>query len=279
MGVEYIVGTVLPDVTYGVLPYTPYDLTLTDNLVVFAGTTGNDLILHPFKKVMTFNMPNVPYYSYAVSSATEIEPYSSLRVTDIGNDHVAVLSYRSGGGMYYMMLREFDVSGVFSIYSLPMLTAFQTPFNHSIPYGGVMDFFYDASKTIYLVLQNYEVTPSHFHDVVTKINFSAGTPSFVQSDYLTMSGLPMKSMSLSDSSMYVVYGYDATSYESVFWKDISSATMSGRCITTNNLPMIGFSVVLDVRYDCYYGTPFFRGTPISTGFIDNKYIFLSTICH
>lgn len=31
MGVEYIVGTVLPDVTYGVLPYTPYDLTLTDN--------------------------------------------------------------------------------------------------------------------------------------------------------------------------------------------------------------------------------------------------------
>ena len=279
MGVEYIVGSALPDVTFGVLPYTPYDLTLTDNLVVFAGTTGNDLILHPFNKDMTFDMPNVPYYSYAVSSATEIEPYRDLRVTDIGYDHVAVLNYRNGGGMYYMMLREFDVSGVFSIYSLPMLTTFQTPFNYSIPYGGVLDFFYDATKKVYLVFQNYEVTPSHFHDVVTKINFSAGTPSFVQSDYLTMSGLPMKSMSLSDSSMYVVYGYDATSYENAFWKDISSAMMSSRCITTDPLPMIEFPLDSDVRNDCYYGTPFFSGAPVSTSFIDNKYESISTICH
>ena len=267
IGFEYILAGGIPSVTYGVLPYIPCDLTLTENFVVFAGTTGSGchIIIHPFKKAMTFVTPYVPYYSYAVCSATETEPYGiRMRVTDIGNDQVALLNYREGVGVYYMMLRKFNVTNAFYGYNLPMLTACQTTFNYSVTSNDVFDFLYDANKSVFLVLQNYEVTPSDYHDVVTKINFINGIPSTVQSDFLVAPDQPMQSMSMSDSSMYVVYGYNTPGVGQVFWKDSYSAPVLGTCLNQDILPMNEFSLVSDIRHDCHYGVPLIPGSPFST---------------
>ena len=282
IGFEYILAGGIPSVTYGVLPYIPCDLTLTENFVVFAGTTGSGchIIIHPFKKATTFTTPYVPYYSYAVCSATETEPYGyRMRVTDIGNDQVALLNYREGVGVYYMMLRKFNVTNAFYGYNLPMLTACQTTFNYSVTSNDVFDFLYDANTSIFLVLQNYEVTPSDYHDVVTKINFINGIPSTVQSDYLAIPDQPMQSMSLSDSSMYVVYGYNSPGHDQVFWKDKNLAPVLVPCLNSDVLPMNDFPIVSNLRHDCHYGTPLIPGSPYSTSSLIgvNKTIILS--CH
>ena len=143
--------------------------------------------------------------------------------------------------------------------------AYKTTFNYSLPIGKAFGFLYDASANTYIVLQNYEVSPSIFHDVVTKIDFSGAIPSSVQSDY-SISGYSMKSISLSDSSMYVAYGYDNTgggTPENLFWKDKNIAAVPGICLYSDILPIDKTSTVLYSKKPCYYGCPFVNGAVVN----------------
>jgi hypothetical protein len=264
LGFEYIVpvGLTQPKITWGTLPYTPLDVTLTDQYVVFAGTyAGRDIVIHPFIKGQTFSMASVPYYLYTVAPSPTIEPYSGLRIVDIGNDMVATLTHRQESGIYYMLLREFDVSNAFPSGMVPMPVAYKTQFNYSMLLGIVFGFLYDANTYTYLVLQNYEVYPSDFYDVVTKIDFSSGIPSFVQSDF-SLSGYPMKSISLSDSSMYVAYGY-LSSMENLFWKDRITSAVLGSCLNSDVLPMGETHIAPYSNIPYSYGCPFINGVVVN----------------
>lgn len=281
MGIDYIVpSSSLPYVTYGNLPYIPYDLTLTDHYVVFAGSTADDIVVHPFIKGSTFNASNAPYYTYPVSTATETEPSANMRVTDIGSDLVAVVSYRAVGGLVTnMMLREFDVPSAFSISSLPMLTAYRTTLGSPSNSNIIFDFLYDANKSVYLVFQNYEVSYA-YHDVVTKIDVSGGVPSAAQSDYLALSNHPMRSMTLlSDSSKYVVYGYHATNFYQVFWKDTTPPLVPGGCLNSNTSSTVTIPLTSEVWHNYDYGIPFTAGSPIKRRSISAMAEPIHTSCH
>ena len=203
-----------------ILPYKPLDITLTNQHIVFAGdyssvgSTGR-MVIHPFLKSAPLFSMTAPYYTYSVAIAPTDEPYNShLRIVDIGNDVVTTLTHRSDAGVYGFVLREFDLSQAFVIYDVPMTSTYYAICNYSI--GALYDFRYDAPLNMYTLFQNYEVAPSDYRDVVTKIDFSSGPPSSVESDYLNIPYQNMVSMTLSDSAMYVVYGYDMVSTAFVF---------------------------------------------------------------
>lgn len=278
VGFEYVppTGVTPPYVTWGTLPYTPFDMTVTDQYVVFAGTRlGSDIVIHPFKKGITFSVSSAPYYSFAVG-ATGIEPYGSLRIVNSGQDRVVTLNYRHDGP-YFMMLREFDVSGAFVNGTIPMLMAFRTTFNYSVLTGIVLDFLYDAINTTYIVLQNYEVSPADYRDVVTKIDFSNGIPSFVQSEF-TIGRDNMKSISLSDSSMYVAYGY-SPSLVNLFWKDKITTAIPGSCLNSDGLPMEVVNTAPSNRIQYYYGCPFTAGVLLVQRPVRVEYESITQRCH
>ena len=270
---------------YFTLPYVPRDITTTDNFVVLAGdfsTSGtvNVFAIQPFPKNI-IPPAYLPYYSYAVGNPpTMVEPYNyHLRIVDIGNDDVATLTHRLDyvSGIYYMALREYDVSNAFSNYDVPMTASYLMKYNYSI--GDYHDFRYDAANMTFSVFQDFEVTPSNSHDVVTKINFSSGVPATVQSDYLALSGHVMKSMSLSDSAMYAVYGYDAVSKANVFWKDYQTISVPGSCLNNAVLPFYTDTPVSVERVDMNIFTPL----PASLSIINSAPVIISerivNICH
>ena len=151
-----------------------------------------------------------------------------------------------------------------------------TKFNYSV--GNLFDFRYNPVHRFYSVFQNYEVTPTDYHDAVTKIDFGSGMPSAVQSDYLAISSQEMKSMSLSDTAMYVVYGYDATSKANVYWKDVQHPGTSGPCLYSDILPIIDMPPVPFSMVDNY--CLFFLANDNPVPFA--PYFFLEriiTICH
>lgn len=257
------------------LPYKPYDMAVTDNYVVIAGMSlGNETILHPFSRNAT--LPSyMPYYSYTTCTATATEPMNELRVVSLVGDKVATLSYRHEGGQYWMMLREYDVSNAFVNYTLPMFATYRVKFNYS-PYR-IYDFLYNGARNIYTVLHNYEVSPTDYHDAVTKIDISGGIPSTVQSDYLANPIYTMTSMSSSGSNMYIAYGYKTIGGLNAFWKDYQYVTGSG-CLSSDMLPLktiatineeihpysSGFSVIVGIS-----SLP--QNDPVST--------IIRTICH
>lgn len=257
MGFEYVMpmGWLPPSITWGTLPYTPLDVTATDHYVVFAGTImSRDIVIHPFVKGQTFSMANVPYYLFTVAQSPIIEPYNGLRIVDIGNKKVATLTHQQDF-YYYMLLREFDVSSAFPGGTVTMLTTYKTQFNYSLLQGTVFGFLYDTNIHTYIVLQNYEVSPSYFYDVVTKIDFSSGMPSSVQSDY-SIFGYNMKNISLSDSSMYVAYAYDTPMSMNMYWKDHNTPTVPSSCLLSDILPIWETSTTPDSKISYDYGRPF-----------------------
>ena len=157
------------------------------------------------------------------------------------NDVVTTLTHRLEAGVYGFVLREFDLSQAFVSYNVPMTSAHYVKYNYSI--GDLYDFRYNVPLNMYTLFQNYELTPSDYKDVVTKIDFSSGTPSTVESDYHNIPYQDMVSMSLSDSAMYVVYGYDMTSKAFVFWKDYQKVSASGRCLGADFLPVHTLSTI------------------------------------
>jgi hypothetical protein len=279
VALEYVI-TFTPPYTYtwGFLPYVPYDMTLTNQFIVFAGILpSNDLVLHPFMKNVTLDIGYAPYYPYTVSSATAVEPYDYLRIVGIGHDSVSTVAYRLDGGVYGMTLRTFDVTNAFVSYQFPMLTSYQSVFPYRA--DAIKDFRYNAAQRVYTVLQNYEVAPSDYHDVVTRIDFSGGIPSIVQSDYLTIADQKMMGMSLSDSSRYVVYGYDVWSTASVFWKDFVAVSGMGPCLNTAILP---FNGAISSPFNLHAGY-YSNGTTSRIGPVPNTAIkireIITTICH
>ena len=260
------------------LPYIPQDLIVTDDFVVFAGTlTNREIVLHPFPKNGVFSHYYVPNYTYIVGSATAIEPLVDLRIADVGNNHVATLTYRFEGASYRMMLREFDVANSFISYSVPMLTSYRIPFRYSA--ATVSDFLYNQNKMCYTILHNYEVNPSDFRDAVTEMDFSSGMPTSVQSKYLVNTSHTMNSISLSDTMMYVVYGYDNISMANVFWKDVQGGTGSGACLKADELPIINVPTVPDNRLNRYYGIPFMGILNPSMRGNSSLPETITTICH
>ena len=280
VGIKYAVGA--PSFDYFDLPFIPIDITSTNNFVVFAGELNNSgivdrILLQPLPKyasIPTF----LPYYSYSVGTATIDEPYNfHLHIVDIGNDAVATLTHRLESGSYFRMaIREFDVSNAFINYDIPMTAAYLAKYNYSI--GDFYDFRYDATSMTYMVFQNYEVIPSNYQDMVTRINVSSGTPPVVLSDYLTVSGQVMKSLSVSDSAMYVVYGYEVINKENVFWKNLQNPVLSGPCLSYDNLP---FYSILPIPAERNDETIIPLGFSItlrsnSNGFLSDRML---TICH
>ncbi len=260
------------------LPYIPQDLIVTDDFVVFAGTlTNREIVLHPFPKNGVFSHYYVPNYTYIVGSATAIEPLVDLRIADVGNNHVATLTYRFEGAAYRMMLREFDVANSFIGYSIPMLTSYRIPFRYSA--ATVSDFLYNQNKMCYTILHNYEVNPSDFHDAVTEIDFSPGTPTSVQSKYLAIINHSMNSISLADSMMYAVYGCDNISMANVFWKDFQGVIGTGACLKADELPIINVPTVPDNRLNRYYGIPFMGMLSPSMRSNNRVSETITTICH
>lgn len=219
------------------LSFTPYDLTMTNNFIVYAGIDGSGatrcIILHPFQKNGAFALSPVPYFSYTAGSATAIEPLADLRIVHHSNDIVSTLSYRFEGGAFSMMLREYDLMNASSSIA-PNTSTYQVKFNYSV--NRIFDFRYNAANNMYTVLHNYEISPYNYHDAATKIDFGGGTPSTVQSDYISSPTLGMRSLSLSDSTMYAVYGNNVGN-ELLFWKDFQSATGMGPCLNTDVLPI------------------------------------------
>lgn len=157
------------------------------------------------------------------------------------NDVVTTLTHRIEAGVYGFVLREFDLSQAFVSYNVSMTSAHYVKYNYSI--GDFYDFRYSIPLSRYSIFQNYEVTPSGYKDVVTKIDFSSGVPSTVESDYLNITDQDMVSMSLSDSDMYIVYGYDVVSKAFVFWKDKQTVSASGTCLGADFLPVDALPVV------------------------------------
>ena len=277
VAIEYIIASIIIN-TWGFLPYVPYDMTLTDQFIVFAGILpSNDLVLHPFKKSVTLDIGYAPYYSYTVGSATAVEPYSHMRIVAIGHDSVSTVAYRLDGGVYGMTLRTFDVTNAFVTNQLPMLASYQSVFPYR--FDAIKDFRYNAAQRVYTVLQNYEVALSDYHDVVTRIDFSSGIPPIVQSDYLTIADQKMMSMSLSDSSRYVVYGYDVWSMASVFWKDFVIVSGTGPCLNTAILPYNGAaSSPFNLHAEYYNNGTINRMGPVPN--TANKiWESITTVCH
>ena len=263
------------------LPYMPCDLTVTDKYVVIAGlfSADNKIVIHPFpKNGGMFSPSSVPYYYYHVGSGTTLEPYSRMFVEDVGNDVVTTLTYRlEGGGIYKMMLRSFDVSMASVTYQAPMVVAYEVPFNYSATQA--VGFKYDADRKCYLALQNYEVAPSDFRDVVTSVDFLGGVPTSVRSDYFSSSTNTFSSLSLSDSSMYVAYGHDSGSTENVFWKDAMGTTAMGPCLLLDILPFNNTTPVPEVvqNYPCGLSYVYLINA-ISTTYPANQ-ANITPICH
>ena len=279
VAIEYIVTSgFLNSYTCGFLSYVPYDMTLTDQFIVFAGTLpGINVVLHPFMKNASLNIGYAPIYLYMIGPATAVEPYNHMRIVSIGHDSVSTVAYRLDGGVYRMTLRTFDVTNAFVTNQLPMLASYQSVFHYRA--DAIKDFWYNAAQKVYAVLQNYEVAPSDYHDVVTRIDFSSGIPSIVQSDYLTIADQNMMSMSLSDGSRYVVYGYDVWSMASVFWKEKLVVSSMGPCL---NIDTLSFNIATSFSFSLhaeYYNEPTETVvSPVSNTAIKIKEI-ITTICH
>lgn len=263
------------------LPYTPCDLTVTDKYVVIAGlhTDDNKIVIHPCpKNGGMFSPSNVPYYYYHVGSGPSLEPYSRILVADVGNDVVTALTYRlEGGATYKMMLRSFDVSMASVSYQAPMVAAYEVPFNYSATQAA--DLRYDANKKCYVALKNYEVAPSDYRDVVTNVDFSGGVPTSVRSDYFGSPIHTFNSLSLSDSSMYVAYGYINSSMENVFWKDTVGTNALGPCLLSDILPLNNVTPVPEVMQNFPCGLSYvYRINTLSTTYpVDDTII--RPICH
>ena len=176
-----------------------------------------------------------------------------------------------------MMLREFDLANSFISYSVPMLASYKIPFRYSA--NTISDFLYNQNTMYYTILHNYEINPSDFHDAVSEIDFSSGMPVSVQSRYLVNTSHTMNSISLADTSMYVVYGYDNRSIANVFWKDFQGATGSAACLKADELPISNVSTVTENRLDRYYGFPFMGLLSFSSRSDSSVLKTIITICH
>ncbi len=261
------------------LGYNILDMTLTDSYVVYAGDITSFLtVIHPFPKSTFLATNNAPYHIFNVGG-TALEPYKDLRIVDIGNDTVATLSYREEVGFpYSMVLREYDLSNAFpSFYVSPQpICQIQLPYAVQCIY----DFRYNKNIKHYVALHNYEVFPADFRDAVTKIDISTGTvPSSVPSDYLSLTNHTMRSMSLSDSSMYVAYGYDNISNESVFWKDYQYATATGACLITNKLLTNPLTSCPHTAVNDFFGIPWNSQTLNAGEVYMIQQVLQSTLCH
>ena len=263
----------------GTLPYIPHDVTVTNNYVVYTGTvSGTDIVIHPIPKTNTFFNSYLPYYLYTVGSAITTEPFLRLHITNISGDKIATISYRLDGTWYGLALREYDASGAFTNYDVPMLSSNVVKLNYSAT--NIYDLQYDAPSNTYAVFHNYAVNPSVYRNAVTKMDFSSGVPSSVSSDYLAISNHTTASMALSDSSMYVVYGYNMTSKEHTFWKEHLPSSTTGTCLNSDILNVIStIHTIAGARHDLYYGIPYnWTGFPLtinSNGFSGT----IATLCH
>lgn len=213
------------------LEYTPCDLTVTDNYIVYTGKYAtNKMVIHPFTKTGAFALTPPPFYSFMVSTSTAAEPNGDLCIVHRTGDEVSTLSYRTELGDKWMMLREFSI---FS--SSPTMTAaYQIDFQNSA--YNILDFKYSSTRNSYTILHTYEVIPTELYSTVTKIDLSSGTPSSVPSHYIPNQDHVMRSLSLSDSSMYAVYGYETGSFENLFWKDFQNAIWPEPCLKPDELP-------------------------------------------
>ena len=277
----YGVGFVVPtgQETIGILPYTPHDVTVTDNYVVYTGTTtGTNIVIHPVPKTATFTSLYLPFYLYQVGTPTIIEPLTGLHITSTGGDGIATISYALEGSVYELILREFNVSGATMSYNVPMMSSTLVKLNNSAT--SIFDFQFNSISKVYAVFHNYEVNPSVYQDAVTKIDYSSGVPSTVQSDYLAITNHTMTGISLSDSLMYVVYGYNTTSKENLFWKDYLSASATGLCLYSDLLNVVSaLPLVEAVRQEAYYGSLLSMVSPLITINCSGSGENITPICH
>ena len=283
IGFDYTVQT--SSFWYYNLPYLPRDLTLTDNYSVFVGDCSpagitDEIVIQPLQKNLAFPPSSyMPYNTYLLGTATEEEPYKyHLRVVDIGNDYIATLTHRytNGSGFFNMVIREYDVSNASTNYDIPMTASYHSQYSYSAI--DFYDFQYDASNMTYTVLQNYEVSPSSYQDIVTRIDFSSGMPTSIYSDHLALPYQVMKSMSLSDSAMYVVYGYDATSKANVFWKDSQNSNVPGGCSNYDYMPfdVIPMTTPIIIEENIVWRNMNLSPNPISAYTSSERIL---TICH
>ena len=283
IGFEYNVPTSI--FWYYNLPYLPRDLTLTDNYSVFVGDCSpagitNEIVIQTLQKNLVFPPSSyMPYNTYLLGTATEEESYKyHLRVVDIGNDYIATLTHRytNGSGVFNMVIREYDVSNTATDYDIPMTASYRSQYTYSAI--DFYDFQYDVSSMTYTVFHNYEVSPSSYQDVVTRIDFSSGVPTSVCSDHLALPYQVMKSMSLSDSAMYVVYGYDVTSKANVFWKDSQNSNVPGGCSNYDYMPfdVIPMTTPIIIEENIVWRNMNLSPNPISAYTSSERIL---TICH
>ena len=129
-----------------------------------------------------------------------------------------------------MALRNYDLSAV--------TVSANDCFDVMLPYSinPIRDFRYNASLDVYTVLHRYEVSPAIYRDAVTKIDFSSGTPVSAQSEYFDVSDPVFNSLSLSDSSMYTVFG-NYYMHRLAFWKYTQTPLGKLHCLKPLSLPI------------------------------------------
>ena len=89
----------------------------------------------------------------------------------------------------------------------------------------------------------------------------------------------MMSMSLSDGSRYVGYGYDVWSMASVFWKEKLVVSSMGPCLNIDTLPFnIATSVPFNLHAEDYNNGSTNCIGPVPNAAIKIKEI-ITTICH
>jgi len=212
-----------------VLDHKPTDVALTDNYIVYATInviSGNEIILHRITKSALSHY----YYTFLTGSVYSVDPLGDVRIVHTHDDCVATLSYKYEGGTYRMALRNYDLSAV--------TVSANDCFDVMLPYSinPIRDFRYNASLDVYTVLHRYEVSPAIYRDAVTKIDFSSGTPVSAQSEYFDVSDPVFNSLSLSDSSMYTVFG-NYYMHRLAFWKYTQTPLGKLHCLKPLLLPI------------------------------------------
>ncbi len=182
------------------------------------------------------------------------------KMVHIGDDHVAVCSYRldfDNTGWYpnncdvmdcgfgdqldtrYLAHRIYDISPVLSNQPMTMLSAAVAQLPGAV--SQIDCFLYDNSRETYIVQHRLESSPGIWETAFSTIDFSSGsTPLSINADYQTMvnttSGWQPESMCLCGGGDYVASGCDFMNLAHFFWRS-NVSNGDGNCDIHQTYPV------------------------------------------
>lgn len=253
MGFE-AVGTFPLGMKYRVAQFwsNVYDLTVTDNYVVFAGEYDiRCIILYSFPKNDIFSPGTHPSILFQLGTAIhDIKDPASptdLRIVHICQDSVATLSYRleqnsasTAVPSRNMSLCTYDVGAT----NIRMADAYKMTLPGSFPgnWGEVAEFKYDKALRTYYALYKMHWSLSSSVDVVAEFDLSSGTPTSIHNYYSPLPNTNMTGFCLKNSPYYTVCGFDTPNYFSYYWQGEHGSILNN-CVMEELMPFTQLSRV------------------------------------